>query len=59
MIILAEDPPVARTWTSGYASLAQTYANLWASPGWQAAEFTRALKTKLLSAADWEQRTSA
>ena len=59
VIILAEDPLAARTWKSGYASLAQTYADLWASPGWQAAEFTRALKTKLFSAADWEQRTSA
>ena len=59
VIILTEDPLAARTWTSGYASLAQTYADLWASPGWQAAEFTRALKTKLFSAADWEQRSSA
>ena len=59
VIILAEDPLAARAWKSGYASLAQTHADLWASPGWQAAEFTRALKTKLFSAADWEQRTSA
>lgn len=59
VIILAEDPVAARTWKSGYASLAQTYADLWASPGWQAAEFTRALKAKLFADADWEQRTSA
>ena len=59
VIILTEDPLAARSWKSGYASLAQTYADLWASPGWQAAEFTRALKAKLFSAADWEQRTSA
>lgn len=59
VIILAEDPLAARTWKSGYASLAQTYADLWASPGWQAAEFTRALKAKLFAEADWEQRTSA
>ncbi|MES2094628.1 MAG: hypothetical protein V4531_12565 [Actinomycetota bacterium] len=59
VIILTEDPLAARTWTSGYASLAQTYADLWASPGWQAAEFTRALKAKLFADADWEQRTSA
>ena len=59
VIILTEDPVAARTWKSGYASLGQTYADLWASPGWQAAEFTRALKEKLFSAADWEQRTSA
>jgi len=59
VIILAEDPLAARTWKSGYASLAQTYADLWASPGWQAAEFTRALKANLFSGADWEQRSSA
>jgi hypothetical protein len=59
VIILTEDPLAARTWTSGYASLAQTYADLWASPGWQAAEFTRALKAKLFSDADWDQRASA
>ena len=59
VIFLGEDPVEARTWTSGYASLAQTYADLWASPGWQAAEFTRALKAKLFAEADWEQRTSA
>ncbi|WP_104136618.1 hypothetical protein [Cryobacterium sp. Y62] len=59
VIILSEDPVAARTWRSGYASLAQTYADLWASPGWQAAEFTGALKVKLFADADWEQRTSA
>ncbi len=59
VIILAEDPLAAATWKSGYASLAQTYADLWASPGWQAAEFIRALKAKLFSHADWEQRASA
>lgn len=59
VIILTEDPLAARTWKSGYASLAQTYADLWASPGWQAAEFTRAVKTRLFAEADWEQRTRA
>jgi len=59
VIVLTQDPLAARTWRSGYASLAQTYADLWASPGWQAAEFTRALKTKLFADADWEQRANA
>ena len=59
VIILAEDPLAALTWTFGYASLAQTHADLWTSPGWQAAEFTRALKVKLFANADLEQRTSA
>jgi len=59
VIILGQDPVAARNWRSGYASLAQTYADLWASPGWQAAEFIRALKAKLFTDADWEQRASA
>lgn len=59
VIILTEDPVAARSWRSGYASLAQTYADLWASPGWQSAEFLRALKARLLADADWEQRASA
>ena len=58
VIILTEDPLAERTWKSGYASVAQTYADLWASPGWQAAEFTRALKAKLFTDADWEQKAS-
>jgi hypothetical protein len=59
VIILTEDAVAARTWKSGYASLAQTYADLWASPGWQAAEFIRALRSKHISDADWDQRGSA
>ncbi|SCX05199.1 helix-turn-helix domain-containing protein [Candidatus Aquiluna sp. UB-MaderosW2red] len=59
VILLGQDSVAARTWRSGYASLAQTYVDLWASPGWQSAEFLRALKTKLFAEADWEQRTSA
>jgi hypothetical protein len=59
VIILKQDPLAARTWRSGYASLTQTYANLCASPGWQSAEFLRALKTKLFNQADWEQGANA
>lgn len=55
VVILKQDPLAARTWKSGYASLAQTYADLWASPGWQSAEFLRALRTKLFAQADWER----
>lgn len=58
-IILRMDPTAEKTWSSGYASPAQTYADLWASPGWQAAEFFRALRTKYFTEADWEQRASA
>ena len=42
VIILTEDPVAARTWKSGYASLAHTCADLRASPGWQAADKGRA-----------------
>lgn len=59
VIIPAGDPLAAGTWKSGYARLAPIYADLRASPGWQAAEFTRALKAKLFAEADREQRTSA
>lgn len=59
VIILTEDPVAVRSWRAGYASLAQTYADLWASPGWQPAEFLRALKARLFADADWEQRASA
>jgi len=58
VIILAQDPVAARTWRSGYASLAQTYSDLWASPGWQAADFARALKAKLFADADWVTASS-
>lgn len=58
-IILKMDTIAMKTWLSGYASPAQTYADLWASPGWQAAEFFRALRAKYFAEADWEQRASA
>lgn len=58
-IILKMDPIAEKTWLSGYVSPAQTYADLWASPGWQAAEFFRALRTKYFAEADWEPRASA
>jgi hypothetical protein len=59
VIILKQDPLAARTWRSGHASLAQTFEDLWASPGWQSAEFLRAPKTKLFAQADWEQGVNA
>ena len=56
MIVLTDDPLAARTWRSGYASFGQTYAEVLASPGWQAAEFTRARKAKLFADTNWDQR---
>ncbi len=55
VIVLAMAPRAAREWTNGYSSAAQTYADLFALPGWQAEEFRRALYTKLFSLHDWEQ----
>lgn len=59
VIIVKQDPTAAAQWRSGYASLAQTFADLWASPGWQAAEFTRALQDQLFSGTDWDQQVIA
>lgn len=41
------DPRAAREW-SNHTSFAQTYADLFATPGWQATQFRRALKRILL-----------
>ncbi len=59
VIILKLDPLAARTWTDGFTSLAQTYADLWASPGWQSAEFLEALKDDFSPTRDWEQKSIA
>lgn len=45
--VLAMDKRAWKTW-QGYSSLAQTYADLFASPGWQASEFRLALRAKHL-----------
>jgi len=53
--ILLLDRRAAREWTSGYSSLAQTYADLFALPGWQAEEFRRALWARHFASPDWDQ----
>ena len=40
------DPRAQRNWTNGFTSLAQTYADLFASPGRSADELRRALWTR-------------
>ena len=50
------DAAAERSWTTGYTSLAQTYADLFAQPGWQASEFRRALWRKHFDVDDWSQR---
>lgn len=55
-VILVETDDVAqRTWRDGYSSLAQTYADLFAQPGWQASEFRRALWRQLFQTDDWSK----
>lgn len=51
---LTADPRAARIWQR-HTSFAQTYADLFATPGWQASEFRLALYEKFLSARDWDQ----
>lgn len=56
--ILRLDARAAKTW-DGYSSLAQTYADLFASPGWQATEFRLALADRVLPAREWDQETAS
>jgi hypothetical protein len=52
--VLTMDPRAVKTW-QGFSSPAQTYADLFASPGWQASEFRLALREKFVSDRDWDQ----
>jgi hypothetical protein len=56
VVIVRIDRNAAEHWTDGYASPTQTYADLWNTPGWQAAEFTRAMKDSMFPAQEWDQR---
>lgn len=51
---LRADKRAARVWRS-HTSFAQTYADLFATPGWQASEFRLALDEKFLGKRDWDQ----
>jgi hypothetical protein len=41
-LVLTADLRTLDLWRDGYTSPAQTYADLFAQPGWQASEFRRA-----------------
>ena len=56
VLVLRLDPRAELDWSNGYSSAAQTYADLFALPGWQADEFRRALHRACFEHADWEQR---
>lgn len=55
VIVLRMDKRAELDWHDGVTSRAQTYADLFALPGWQAEEFRRALHRVLFPAADWER----
>lgn len=57
--LVTRDDAAARSWRSGYSSVAQTYADLFALPGWQASEFRAALHERLFTGADWDQERGA
>ncbi|MGA1829287.1 hypothetical protein [Microbacterium sp.] len=52
--VLAMDKRAMKTW-DGYSSVAQTYADLFATPGWQASEFRTALRERFVPAREWNQ----
>ena len=52
--VLPMDERAALDW-DGYSSVAQTYADLFATPGWQASEFRLALHDEFLAVRDWDQ----
>ena len=52
--VVLMDKRAAKTW-SGYSSPAQTYADLFATPGWQSSEFRKALRDSFLRDREWDQ----
>lgn len=54
LVCLRADPRAARNWQR-YTSFAQTYADLFVTPGWQASEFRMALHDRYLAKRDWDQ----
>lgn len=54
VILLSLDRRARKDW-DGHSSFAQTYADLFATPGWQATEFRLALHDRFLSGRDWDQ----
>lgn len=55
--VLSMDKRAAKTW-NGYSSLAQTYADLFATPGWQASEFRKALRDTFIAEREWDQESA-
>lgn len=53
--IVRTDERATQTWL-GVASVAQTIADLFATPGWQSAEFRYAMLDRYVPRRDWDQR---
>jgi hypothetical protein len=56
--IVPMDAPASRVW-DGYTSPAQTYADLFSQPGWQASEFRRAMWRHYFGEDDWARGEDA
>ncbi len=54
-LVMAADERALRSWPDGFTSKAQTYADLFAQPGWLASEFRRALWREWFAVDDWSQ----
>lgn len=54
-LVLTTDSRTLERWRDGFTSPAQTYADLFAQPGWQASEFRRALWRTWFDVDDWAQ----
>lgn len=54
-LVVTADARSLRSWADGFTSKAQTYADLFAQPGWQASEFRRRLWREWFAADDWAQ----
>ncbi len=52
-LIFAIDARTLSAWHEGFTSPAQTFADLFAQPGWQASEFRRALWRRWFAVDDW------
>lgn len=52
-LVMTVEPRILVSWQDGFTSRAQTYADLFAQPGWQASEFRRALWRAWFTVDDW------
>ncbi|MGB3414283.1 MAG: hypothetical protein WBA28_06160 [Microbacteriaceae bacterium] len=54
-IVMTADQKTLDSWADGFTSPAQSYADLFAQPGWQASEFRRALWRNWFTVDDWSR----